>query len=130
MNVSSFRYSGLVHTKSVGVAPSVDKKGVIFVYKKNKKIVSFDNFDFEHIFSMMNFSRLTLMMTICVHYPSLRHFIFTKSSQNNDHLHFNQIFTYSHFFSSTEQASREHRKNHLQIWTTQHIEEDQECHQS
>jgi large subunit ribosomal protein L28e len=40
MNVSTFRYSGLVHTKSVGVVPSVDKKGVIFVYKKAKKSVS------------------------------------------------------------------------------------------
>lgn len=40
MNVSSFRYSGLVHTKAVGVTPSVDKKGVIFVYKKAKKAVS------------------------------------------------------------------------------------------
>lgn len=40
MNVSSFRYSGLVHTKSIGIVPSVDKKGVIFVYKKAKKAVS------------------------------------------------------------------------------------------
>lgn len=40
MNVSSFRYSGLVHTKAIGVTPSVDKKGVIFVYKKAKKAVS------------------------------------------------------------------------------------------
>ncbi|CAO1307313.1 unnamed protein product [Diamesa hyperborea] len=37
LNVSTFRYSGLVHTKSIGIVPSVDKKGVIFVYKKNKK---------------------------------------------------------------------------------------------
>ncbi|CRK96355.1 CLUMA_CG009772, isoform A [Clunio marinus] len=37
MNVSTFRYSGLVHTKSLGVVPSVDKKGVILVYKKAKK---------------------------------------------------------------------------------------------
>lgn len=40
MNTSTFRYSGLVHTKSIGVVPSVDKKGVIFVYKKAKKAVS------------------------------------------------------------------------------------------
>ena len=40
LNVSTFRYSGLVHTKSIGIEPSVDKKGVIFVYKKNKMIVS------------------------------------------------------------------------------------------
>jgi large subunit ribosomal protein L28e len=40
MNTSTFRYSGLVHTKSIGVTPSVDKKGVIFVYKKAKKYVS------------------------------------------------------------------------------------------
>jgi hypothetical protein len=43
MNTSTFRYSGLVHTKSVGVVPSVDKKGVIFVYKKAKKAVSVMN---------------------------------------------------------------------------------------
>lgn len=40
MNTSTFRYSGLVHTKSIGIVPSVDKKGVIFVYKKAKKVVS------------------------------------------------------------------------------------------
>lgn len=40
MNTSTFRYSGLVHTKSIGIVPSVDKKGVIFVYKKAKKAVS------------------------------------------------------------------------------------------
>lgn len=40
MNVSSFRYSGLVHSRSIGVTPSVDKKGIIFAYKKPKKMVS------------------------------------------------------------------------------------------
>lgn len=40
MNTSTFRYSGLVHTKAIGIEPSVDKKGVIFVYKKAKKAVS------------------------------------------------------------------------------------------
>lgn len=36
MNVSSFRYSGLVHKKTVGIVPAADKKGFTLVYKKRK----------------------------------------------------------------------------------------------
>lgn len=46
MNVSTFRYSGLVHPHTIGINPSVDKKGVIFAYKKHKKLVSVLNFIF------------------------------------------------------------------------------------
>ncbi|XP_036335960.1 60S ribosomal protein L28-like [Rhagoletis pomonella] len=35
-NVSSFRYSGLVHKKTVGVVPAADKKGFSVVLKKGK----------------------------------------------------------------------------------------------
>ncbi|XP_067612881.1 large ribosomal subunit protein eL28 isoform X2 [Eurosta solidaginis] len=35
-NVSSFRYSGLVHKKAVGVVPAADKKGFTVVLKKGK----------------------------------------------------------------------------------------------
>ena len=35
-NVSSYRYSGLVHKKTVGVVPSVDQKGFVVVLKKGK----------------------------------------------------------------------------------------------
>ena len=35
-NLSSFRYSGLVHGKSVGVENTPDKKGFTVVYKKAK----------------------------------------------------------------------------------------------
>ncbi|XP_070500989.1 large ribosomal subunit protein eL28 [Chironomus tepperi] len=38
MNVSTFRYSGIVHPHTIGITPSVDKKGVIFAYKKAKKM--------------------------------------------------------------------------------------------
>ncbi|KAG5676376.1 hypothetical protein PVAND_006217 [Polypedilum vanderplanki] len=38
MNVSTFRYSGLVHPHAIGITPSVDKKGIIFSYKKPKKL--------------------------------------------------------------------------------------------
>ena len=37
MNVSSFRYSGLVHKKTVNVVPA-DKKGFTLVYKKTKNV--------------------------------------------------------------------------------------------
>lgn len=32
--MSSFRYSGLVHNKTVGIVPAADKKGFTLVYKK------------------------------------------------------------------------------------------------
>ncbi|XP_054735312.1 60S ribosomal protein L28 [Anastrepha obliqua] len=35
-NVSSYRYSGLVHKKTVGVVPAADKKGFSVVLKKSK----------------------------------------------------------------------------------------------
>ncbi|CAM6031907.1 unnamed protein product, partial [Sphagnum compactum] len=35
-NLSSFRYSGLVHKKSIGVVPAADKKGFTLEYKKAK----------------------------------------------------------------------------------------------
>ena len=41
MNVSTFRYSGIVHPHTIGITPSVDKKGVIFAYKKAKKMVCY-----------------------------------------------------------------------------------------
>lgn len=44
MNVSTFRYSGIVHPHTIGITPSVDKKGIIFAYKKPKKMVSFAKF--------------------------------------------------------------------------------------
>lgn len=37
MNVSSYRYSGLVHKKSVGIV-AADKKGFTLVYKKAKNV--------------------------------------------------------------------------------------------
>lgn len=37
MNVSSYRYSGLVHRKSVSVVPA-DKKGFTLVYKKTRNV--------------------------------------------------------------------------------------------
>jgi hypothetical protein len=67
MNVSTFRYSGLVHTKSIGVVPSVDKKGVIFVYKKAKKSVSIKT-PFESLsraFMMKHNSESQTRMTTC-----------------------------------------------------------------
>ncbi|EDW58289.1 large ribosomal subunit protein eL28 [Drosophila virilis] len=35
-NVSSFRYSGIVHKKTLGVVPAADKKGFTAVLKKGK----------------------------------------------------------------------------------------------
>uniref|UniRef100_A0A182J4I4 Large ribosomal subunit protein eL28 n=2 Tax=Anopheles atroparvus TaxID=41427 RepID=A0A182J4I4_ANOAO len=35
-NVSSYRYSGLVHTKTISIAPA-EKKGINFVYKRYRK---------------------------------------------------------------------------------------------
>ncbi|KAM7357097.1 ribosomal protein L28 [Cochliomyia hominivorax] len=35
-NVSSYRYSGLVHKKTLGVVPAADKKGFTVVMKKGK----------------------------------------------------------------------------------------------
>ncbi|KAH8302198.1 hypothetical protein KR044_003949 [Drosophila immigrans] len=35
-NVSSYRYSGIVHKKTVGVVPAADKKGFTTVLKKGK----------------------------------------------------------------------------------------------
>lgn len=40
-NVSTFRYSGLVHRKTVGVAPSTDKKGFTVALKTRKNQVSY-----------------------------------------------------------------------------------------
>lgn len=66
MNVSSFRYSGLVHTKAIGVTPSVDKKGVIFVYKKAKKAVSISIcVNPVSAFFMMNHNSENKRMTTC-----------------------------------------------------------------
>jgi Ribosomal L28e protein family. len=39
-NLSSFRYSGLVHKKSVGVVAAPDTKGFTVVYKKSRASVS------------------------------------------------------------------------------------------
>lgn len=39
-NVSSFRYSGLVHKKAVGVVPATEKKGFTVVLKTKKNQVS------------------------------------------------------------------------------------------
>ena len=35
-NVSSYRYSGIVHKKTLGVVPAADKKGFTVVMKKGK----------------------------------------------------------------------------------------------
>lgn len=35
-NVSSYRYSGLVHKKTLGIVPAADKKGFTVVMKKGK----------------------------------------------------------------------------------------------
>lgn len=35
-NVSSYRYSGIVHKKTLGVVPAADKKGFTTVLKKGK----------------------------------------------------------------------------------------------
>ncbi|XP_015593852.1 60S ribosomal protein L28 isoform X2 [Cephus cinctus] len=37
-NLSSYRYSGLVHRKSVGIVDTPDKKGFTVVYKKAKAV--------------------------------------------------------------------------------------------
>lgn len=37
-NVSSFRYSGLVHSKSIGILPADDKKGFVLQTRKARKI--------------------------------------------------------------------------------------------
>ncbi|GFG38015.1 hypothetical protein Cfor_02314 [Coptotermes formosanus] len=39
-NLSSFRYSGLIHKKSVGVVAAPDNKGFTVVYKKSRASVS------------------------------------------------------------------------------------------
>lgn len=39
-NLSSYRYSGLVHKKTLGVVPAADKKGFTVVLKKAKYQVS------------------------------------------------------------------------------------------
>lgn len=36
MNVSSYRYSGLVHKKTLGITPAADKKGCVVNMKKSK----------------------------------------------------------------------------------------------
>lgn len=35
-NVSSYRYSGIVHKKTLGIVPAADKKGFAVVLKKGK----------------------------------------------------------------------------------------------
>lgn len=35
-NVSSFRYSGLVHKKTLAITPAADKSGITVQYKKSK----------------------------------------------------------------------------------------------
>jgi large subunit ribosomal protein L28e len=40
-NLSSFRYSGLIHKKSVGVVAAADNKGFTVVYKKSRASVSY-----------------------------------------------------------------------------------------
>lgn len=35
-NLSTFKYSGLVHKKTLGIIPATDKKGFTVVYKKRK----------------------------------------------------------------------------------------------
>lgn len=37
-NQSSYRYSGLIHRKSVGIVDTPDKKGFTVVYKKAKAV--------------------------------------------------------------------------------------------
>ncbi|XP_014227008.1 60S ribosomal protein L28 [Trichogramma pretiosum] len=37
-NLSSYRYSGLIHKKSVGIVDTPDKKGFTVVYKKAKNV--------------------------------------------------------------------------------------------
>ncbi|XP_032665172.1 60S ribosomal protein L28 [Odontomachus brunneus] len=37
-NLSSYRYSGLIHRKSVGIVDTPDKKGFTVVYKKAKAV--------------------------------------------------------------------------------------------
>ncbi|KAI4471325.1 ribosomal l28e protein family [Holotrichia oblita] len=39
-NLSSYRYNGLVHKKSVGIVDAPDKKGFTVVYKKASKHVA------------------------------------------------------------------------------------------
>lgn len=36
-NLSSYRYSGIVHSKSIGITPADDKKGFVLQLKKGKK---------------------------------------------------------------------------------------------
>lgn len=66
MNVSTFRYSGVVHPHTIGITPSVDKKGVIFTYKKPKKMVSHSSKSLEtQIFFSDESHFLIRMMTTC-----------------------------------------------------------------
>lgn len=37
-NLSSYRYSGIVHSKTIGIAPADDKKGVVVQFRKGKKV--------------------------------------------------------------------------------------------
>lgn len=39
-NVSSFRYNGLVHKKTVGIVPATEKKGFTVVLKTKKNQVN------------------------------------------------------------------------------------------
>lgn len=39
-NLSSYRYNGLIHKKSIGIIDAPDKKGFTVVYKKASKHVS------------------------------------------------------------------------------------------
>lgn len=37
-NLSSYRYSGVIHRKSVGIIDTPDKKGFVVTYKKPKAV--------------------------------------------------------------------------------------------
>lgn len=74
MNVSSFRYSGIVHPHAIGITPSVDKKGVIFAYKKAKKMVRYLNiYLLSSLLFVMNHSSDKRMLTTMSTTPLTEH---------------------------------------------------------
>jgi large subunit ribosomal protein L28e len=49
-NLSSFRYSGLIHKKSVGIVAAPDNKGFTVIYKKSRSSVSFHAARYEVLY--------------------------------------------------------------------------------
>ena len=52
-NLSSFRYNGLIHKKSVGVIAAPDNKGFTVVYKKAKESVSILEYNSSKLYMLV-----------------------------------------------------------------------------